>query len=172
MQDRTGGYAPSGWQVPLLKAAAYLCPRWAVIPSAAADDNAQYKDVERRTACSNCPGTYTGKMRLATGHALLQTTVVLQERLHEVATPFYVLHGTADTIVASEASEELYARAAATDKEIKMYDGALHGLLCEELPLRATIEGDIVAWLSSRTGLDSLSCNTAPTTDAAAASQP
>jgi alpha-beta hydrolase superfamily lysophospholipase len=38
---------PPAWQVPLLKAASYLCPRWAVIPSAAADDDAQYKDAER-----------------------------------------------------------------------------------------------------------------------------
>lgn len=161
---------PPAWQVPLLKAASYLCPRWAVIPSAAADDDAQYKDAERRTACSNCPGTYTGKMRLATGYALLQTTVVLQERLHEVNTPFFVLHGTADTIVAPDASEELHSRATTTDKAIKMYEGALHGLLCEELPLRATIEGDIVAWFTSRTGLDS--DNTAPMTATVATARP
>ena len=62
------------------------------------------------------------------------------ERLTQVATPFLVLHGTADSIVAPEASEELHSRATATDKTYKMYEGALHGLLCEELPLRATIE--------------------------------
>ena len=28
--------------------------------------------------------------------------------------------------------------------------GALHGLLCEELPLRATIEADIVEWITER----------------------
>jgi alpha-beta hydrolase superfamily lysophospholipase len=50
------------------------------------------------------------------------------------------MHGTADSIVAPEASEELHSRATATDKTYKIYEGALHGLLCEELPLRATIE--------------------------------
>jgi acylglycerol lipase len=109
-------------------------------------------------------------MRLATGYALLQTTVVLQERLHEVATPFFVLHGTADTIVAPDASGELHSRATTVDKAIKMYEGALHGLLCEELPLRATIEDDIVAWFTSRTGLDS--DNTAPMTATVATARP
>ena len=30
------------------------------------------------------------------------------------------------------------------------YEEALHGLMCEQLPLRATIEEDVFEWLSLR----------------------
>ena len=112
---------PPSWQVPLLKLAAYIFPRWAVIPSRASDDSAQYKDPGRRAECT-AAATYSGPLRLATAHALLETTIRLHERLQEVTTPFLCLHGTADTIVSMQASDELLARAASSDKQLKTYE--------------------------------------------------
>ena len=62
----------------LLSAAVLLLPS-ARRPAACG----RYKDAERREACSAAT-TYTGKLRLGTAYALLQTTITLQERLEDV----------------------------------------------------------------------------------------
>lgn len=55
----------------------------------------------------------------------------LKEQRSNLRTPFLVLHGTADKITDPNFSQHLYDDACATDKTIKLYDGAFHcELLC------------------------------------------
>ncbi|KAK9063091.1 hypothetical protein SSX86_016961 [Deinandra increscens subsp. villosa] len=56
--------------------------------------------------------------------------------------PFFVLHGTADTVTDPEASLKLYEEASSEDKSIKLLPGYLHDLLFE--PEREEIKRDII----------------------------
>lgn len=64
--------------------------------------------------------------------------------------PLLLLHGTADRLTAPAGSRDLYVRAAATDKTLRLYEGAAHDLVHE--PARARIVADLVAWMDERTG--------------------
>ncbi|KAI3956742.1 hypothetical protein MKW98_026231 [Papaver atlanticum] len=66
----------------------------------------------------------------------------------KITIPFFILHGTADTVTDPNGSRRLYEKAASTDKSIKLYDGLLHVLPFE--PGREVIRNDIIEWLTSR----------------------
>lgn len=65
-----------------------------------------------------------------------------------MTTPFFVLHGSADSVTDPEASKKLYKMAASTDKKIRLLDGLLHDLLFE--PEKEEIMQDIIKWLNER----------------------
>lgn len=44
------------------------------------------------------PQTYNGKLRIATGLAILKGIEMVNTRLHEVNLPFKVFHGTGDRV--------------------------------------------------------------------------
>jgi len=75
------------------------------------------------------PQTYSGKLRIRTGLAMLQGILNINQRLEEVTIPFKVFHGTGDRITNYRGSEELYKRASSKDKEIQLYPGDEHILL-------------------------------------------
>jgi acylglycerol lipase len=66
--------------------------------------------------------------------------------------PMLVMHGTRDLLTAPSGSRALVARAPATDKTLRIYDGAFHILLHEPNGVGARVTGDIVAWLDAHTG--------------------
>lgn len=94
------------------------------------------------------PLVYTGSIRVRTGYEILRITTYLQQNLKRLRVPFFVLHGTADTVTDPEASQKLYVEASSTDKTIKLLDGFLHDLLFE--PERDEIVNDIIEWLNNR----------------------
>jgi alpha-beta hydrolase superfamily lysophospholipase len=83
-----------------------------------------------------------------TASELLQVLGQLSERLEEVTAPVLVLHGTADVVTDPEGSKGLVARARATDKTLKLYEGLSHDLLHE--PEKAQVRADVVQWLEAR----------------------
>ena len=85
---------------------------------------------------------------MCTGYEILRITRYLQQNLRKVRVPFFVLHGTADSVTDPGASQKLYEEASSSDKTIKLYDGFLHDLLFE--PEREAITQDIILWLNSR----------------------
>ncbi|KAG4391778.1 hypothetical protein AAZX31_05G233100 [Glycine max] len=106
------------------------------------------RDPEALIAKYSDPLVYTGPLRVRTGYEILKITSYLQQNLRKLRVPFFVLHGTADSVTDPVASQKLYVEASSTDKTMKLYDGFLHDLLFE--PERDAITQDIIQWLNSR----------------------
>ncbi|KAI3802351.1 hypothetical protein L1987_30482 [Smallanthus sonchifolius] len=94
------------------------------------------------------PLVYTGSIRVRTGHEILRITSYLQQNTRKLKVPFFVLHGTADTVTDPDASLKLYEEASSEDKSIKLLPGYLHDLLFE--PEQEEITQDIIEWLNKR----------------------
>ncbi len=80
---------------------------------------------------------------------LLDAMDRVQAKESELALPLLVLHGDADQITMPEASKTLVAKAASTDKTLKLYPGLWHDLLHE--PERAQVLADVQGWIEART---------------------
>ena len=106
------------------------------------------RDPEALIAKYSDPLVCTGPLRVRTGYEILRITTYLQKNLKKLRVPFFVLHGTADSVTDPVASQKFYVEASSTDKSIKLYDGFLHDLLFE--PERDAITQDIIQWLNSR----------------------
>ncbi|MCB0106262.1 MAG: lysophospholipase [Caldilineaceae bacterium] len=89
-----------------------------------------------------------GGIPVSTGLAMARAVDYVQQHMGEFSLPLLLLHGTADRMVTPEGSKQLYAQAATTDKQLKLYEGLYHELLNE--PEKAEILEDIVAWLDAR----------------------
>lgn len=146
------GKPPPAWQVPLLRAVSWFAPSAAVLPQSNLAPEDQYRDPDRLAECVADTLSYSGNMRLATAHSCVKTATDLYENLDEVDCPFACFFGTGDVVTDISGAEALMQMSStpADDKELKKYEGALHGLLCEPLPLRGQIEADIVAWVNKR----------------------
>lgn len=147
---------PPAWQVPLLRFISWFAPSAALLPQSNLGPEVQYRDPDRRAECVADVASYSGAMRLASAHSCVMTAQELNANLEEVSCPFACFFGTGDVVVDIAGAEELMLRSSTPEekKDFKKYEGALHGLLCEPLPLRAEIEGDILAWLKKRAGSD------------------
>jgi acylglycerol lipase len=60
-----------------------------------------------------------------------------------------ILHGTGDAVTEVEGSRQLCARAASTDKTLKLYEGLYHDLLNE--PEKESVRADVIEWIRQRT---------------------
>lgn len=84
---------------------------------------------------------------------MLRTSMNLEDTLHEITLPFFVLHGEADIVTDPEISKALYERASSSDKTIKLYPGMWHGLTSGEPDANVDLVfADIINWLGVRTG--------------------
>ncbi|CAA3009512.1 monoglyceride lipase-like [Olea europaea subsp. europaea] len=106
------------------------------------------RDPEALVAKYSDPLVFTGSIRIRTGYEILRITSYLQKNLSRFTVPFFVLHGTADSVTDPKASEKLYGEASSSEKTIKLYEGFLHDLLFE--PEREEIKNSIISWLNSR----------------------
>ncbi|TKY61101.1 Caffeoylshikimate esterase [Spatholobus suberectus] len=106
------------------------------------------RDPEALIAKYSDPLVCTGPLRVRTGYEILRITSYLQQNLRKFRVPFFVLHGTADSVTDPVASQKLHGEASSTDKTIKLYDGFLHDLLFE--PERDAITQDIIQWMNCR----------------------
>jgi acylglycerol lipase len=106
------------------------------------------RDPEALIAKYTDPLVYTGSIRVRTGYEILRISTYLQQNLNKVKVPFFVLHGTADTVTDPEGSIKLYDEASSVDKTIRLLDGFLHDLLYE--PERDEIANEIIEWFNSR----------------------
>ncbi|KAI3463558.1 hypothetical protein Pfo_020221 [Paulownia fortunei] len=106
------------------------------------------RDPEALVAKYSDPLVFTGSIRVRTGYEILRITAHLQQNLCQLTLPFFVLHGTADSVTDPEASRKLHQEASSTDKTIKLYGGLLHDLLFE--PEKEEITDSIITWLNGR----------------------
>lgn len=95
---------------------------------------------------------YQDKPRLKTALEMLRASMSLEDSLHEVTLPFFVLHGEADIVTDPEVSRALYEKAGSRDKTIKLYPGMWHGLTSGEPDENIQIVfSDIINWLDKHT---------------------
>ncbi|CAI9767392.1 unnamed protein product [Fraxinus pennsylvanica] len=81
------------------------------------------RDPEALVAKYSDPLVFTGSIRIRTGYEILRITSYLQKNLSWLTAPFFVLHGTADSVTDPKASEKLYDEASSSDKTIQLYEG-------------------------------------------------
>lgn len=94
---------------------------------------------------------YQDKPRLKTGLEMLRASMTLENSLHEVTMPFFVLHGEADIVTDPEVSKALYEKAGSKDKTMKLYPEMWHGLTSGEPDENIDIVfSDIIDWLNKR----------------------
>jgi len=109
----------------------------------------QFRDEDRKEEVLRDPFIYKGRLRAASAMTCVGLTQMLQETLGDIRAPLLCLLAEEDYVVDNRGIDELMQEACSVDKTLKEYD-ALHGMLCEEEPLRSQIESDIVSWLSER----------------------
>lgn len=150
--------------VNLLTRVEELIPKWKIVPTKDVIDSA-FKDPVKREEIRHNKLIYQDKPRLKTALEMLRTSMSLEDSLHEVTLPFFVLHGEADTVTDPEVSIALYDKAGSRDKTIKLYPGMWHGLTSGEPDENIEIVfADIIAWLDKHTEIgDSVSSVQRPT---------
>jgi len=94
------------------------------------------------------PLVYSDKVRARTAIQVEKLTRLLQPRLHELAVPVWIGHGSLDRITDPEGSKLLHQKAASTDKTLKIYHGLFHEILNE--PEAQVVIHDMCHWLSKR----------------------
>ncbi|KAM1759254.1 hypothetical protein ACFX11_008274 [Malus domestica] len=131
-----------------------IIPKWKIVPTKDVIDSA-FKDPVKREEIRSNKLIYQDKPRLKTALEMLRTSMSLEDTLHEVRLPFFVLHGEADTVTDPEVSRALYEKASSTDKTIKLYPGMWHGLTSGEPDGNVEIVfADIITWLEKHTSDD------------------
>eukprot|EP00897_Mesotaenium_endlicherianum_P005470 jgi/Mesen1/4951/ME000247S04228 len=138
---------PPGIVILVLKGLSLLVPSAKLVPSKDIYEIG-FKDPAKRAAITANPKTYKGKPRLATALTLLRASEEVERTLAEVSLPLLLLHGDADIVTDPGITEELYHKAASSDKEFKRYDGMWHGLLEGEPDDNVAL--DIFEWLDAR----------------------
>lgn len=129
-----------------------IIPKWKIVPTKDVIDSA-FKDPIKREEIRNNKLIYQDKPRLKTALELLRTSMSVENSLHQVTIPFFVLHGEADTVTDPEVSRALYERASSSDKTMKLYLGMWHGLTSGEPDQSVdTVFVDIISWLDKRSG--------------------
>ncbi|BGP23909.1 hypothetical protein JCM10295v2_002810 [Rhodotorula toruloides] len=99
------------------------------------------------------PQTYGGKLRIATGLAILEGILDIDKKLPHLRVPFLLCHGTGDRVTSYKGSQKLYEQAESKNKEIKLYDGYEHILLRKgrdeaDDVRRQTVLNDMLDWLN------------------------
>ncbi|MBX3011374.1 MAG: lysophospholipase [Caldilineaceae bacterium] len=126
-----------------------LLARWFPgLPLAPLDTTAISRDQVVIQANHADPLVYHGRIPVGTGLAMLNAIAYIQGHMEAFSLPLLIVQGAADRLVDPLGSQQLYARAQATDKTLKLYDGLYHEVLNE--PEKAAILAEIVAWLDAR----------------------
>ncbi|KAF4366650.1 hypothetical protein G4B88_010725 [Cannabis sativa] len=128
-----------------------IIPKWKIVPTKDVIDSA-FKDPIKREEIRSNKLIYQDKPRLKTALEMLRTSMSLEDSLHEIMMPFFVLHGEADTVTDPEVSKALYEKASSIDKTMKLYPGMWHGLTSGEPDENVEIVfSDIISWLEKHT---------------------
>jgi acylglycerol lipase len=94
------------------------------------------------------PLIFHGRICARTGDEILRAAQQFRRRMHEIDHPLLILHGTDDRLTDPEGSRALHARAASSDKTLKLYDGAFHEML-HDVNAPEFID-DIRTWIVAR----------------------
>ena len=142
---RLGGDVPP-WLVRISQLLGRYFPRMGLIP---VPFGGLCRDPEVVARHQADPLVYRDRVRARPGAELTRAAETVQARMEELELSLLILHGTADRLVDVAGSKELYARAKAADKTLKLYDGLFHEVMNE--PEKESVLADIVEWLDART---------------------
>ncbi|EQC34469.1 hypothetical protein SDRG_07798 [Saprolegnia diclina VS20] len=78
------------------------------------------------------PNFYQGRLRIGTAYAMLNASLAIGDKLHEITVPHMLIHGTADRVCDIAGSERFFATSGATDKQFVRIPDGQHNLLQEE----------------------------------------
>ena len=95
------------------------------------------------------PLVFHGRFPVRTGAEILRGGGLARAEFEKLHVPLLILHGTADRVAAVEASQELFQRAGATDKMLRLYPGLYHEVLNE--PEREQVLADLIQWIDQAT---------------------
>jgi alpha-beta hydrolase superfamily lysophospholipase len=93
------------------------------------------------------PLVYHGGVPASTIAALVRAARRLRQDAGQIRVPLLIVHGTADSLVPSGASQELFDRVSSNDRVFKEYEGLYHEVLNE--PEKERVFADIRAWLDA-----------------------
>ena len=96
----------------------------------------------------NDPLVFHGRFPVRAGAEILRAARQVQSQMESVQVPLLILHGTGDRVTSVEGSRQLYARAASTDKTLKLYEGLYHDLFHE--PEKEQVTSDVIRWFNTR----------------------
>lgn len=143
-------FLPPPAVVSFLKLLVGVIPTWKLVPTKDITD-VGFRDIEKRERVRNNPVGYRGKPRLMTALQLLLTTEEIGSSLDEVSLPLLVMHGAQDVVTNPDFSKLLVAQSSSTDKTLRLYEGAWHGLTAGEPDeVASMVTADMVAWLRQR----------------------
>jgi fermentation-respiration switch protein FrsA (DUF1100 family) len=71
------------------------------------------------------PMGYHGKLRIATGLAILTGILDANERFDELTMPLKIFHGTKDRVTSPAGSQKLYQEASSKDKDLELVCSSL-----------------------------------------------
>ncbi|GAA5955567.1 hypothetical protein JCM8115_006791 [Rhodotorula mucilaginosa] len=122
------------------------------LPFASANKGKNSEDPSVEEQFDQDPQTYSGKLRIATGLAVLQAITEINDKLSHLRVPFLLCHGTGDRVTSYHGSERLLREAESTDKELKLYPDYQHILLrkgkdAADDMRRQTVLNDMLEWL-------------------------
>ena len=123
-----------------------VAPRLGVFPI---DSSGVSRDPEVVRDYDSDPLNYHGKLPARTVSELSRTVGSFPEAVTKFSLPMLVMHGTADRIVPSVATDMLEERAGSDDLTVIRYEGLYHELLNE--PERDRVVGDIADGLDAHT---------------------
>lgn len=94
------------------------------------------------------PLNYRGGFKLGLAAAGGRASTRITRDMEAFNLPLLVIHGSGDTLVPVDGSEELLRRAASSDRTLKIYDGLYHEVLNE--PEKEQVLGDVYDWIVAR----------------------
>jgi acylglycerol lipase len=95
------------------------------------------------------PLNHHGKMPVRTGTEVMRAMAEVNARMEELKVPLLIFHGTGDGLAHPAGSQLLHARAASTDKTLRLCEGLFHEVLNE--PEHPALLSEMVSWLDRRT---------------------
>ena len=115
------------------------------LPTIRVNSSALSRDLSVCRQYDGDPLVYHGGVPARMGAELVRATRRIQKQIGAFCTPMLILHGCADRLSDPQGSRDLYARASAQDKTLKLYDGLYHEVLNE--PEKEQVLADLVSWL-------------------------
>jgi alpha-beta hydrolase superfamily lysophospholipase len=94
------------------------------------------------------PLVFHGRFPVGSGAEILRAGGLARAAFEQVRVPLLILHGTADRVAAVEASQDLFQRAEAADKTLRLYPGLYHEVLNE--PEKEQVRADLLEWIDQR----------------------
>jgi alpha-beta hydrolase superfamily lysophospholipase len=131
--------------ITLVNLLARLAPR---LPTVELESAGLSRDPAVVEAYDRDPLNVRGRLPARTGAVLAQMVSQIQARMEELSVPFLAIHGTADPLTDPQGSKDVYSRAAAGDKTLKLFEGFYHETFNE--PEKEQVLAFIADWLDTR----------------------